>query len=224
MIFECAILPVASRARCGRPRPALPLRTKGPLAMDEPKRTVTITCPQCGRQRERVRAHWKWRTRAAQCRSCSMTRHAGKGSRLYRIWKNLRRRTGVVRGAPEEALARYVGRGIGLCPEWTASFEVFRDWAMANGYDDRLELDRRDNARGYAPENCRWVTHTQNMRNTRHNRLVTAFGRTQCLKAWSEETGIPYGCLQDRLRCGWESERAVSTPSGGKFHARRSPG
>jgi hypothetical protein len=59
---------------------------------------------------------------------------------------------------------RYGGRGISVCAEW-ASFEAFRDWALASGYADDLEIDRRDNDGDYTPENCRWVTHVENSRN-----------------------------------------------------------
>lgn len=64
----------------------------------------------------------------------------------------------------------YSGRGITVCDEWKNSFAAFRDWALANGYQDGLELDRKDPNGNYEPNNCRWATRPQQMRNTRKRR------------------------------------------------------
>jgi len=37
---------------------------------------------------------------------------------------------------------------------------------MAIGYERGLQIDRRDNNLDYSPENCRWVTRSQNMQNS----------------------------------------------------------
>lgn len=62
----------------------------------------------------------------------------------------------------------YHDRGLRVCEEW-ADFEVFRDWAMANGYAADLTIDRVDNYRGYEPGNCRWVTWAVQRNNTRRH-------------------------------------------------------
>ncbi|MGE0378966.1 MAG: hypothetical protein AB7Q45_26495 [Planctomycetaceae bacterium] len=60
---------------------------------------------------------------------------------------------------------RYGGRGITVCDAWRTSFETFRTWAEAHGYHPHLQLDRIDGDRGYAPDNCRFVTPSENCRN-----------------------------------------------------------
>jgi hypothetical protein len=71
----------------------------------------------------------------------------------------------------------YQSRGIGLCDSWRASFKSFYDWAVTNGYKKGLEIDRIDNNQGYSPDNCRWVSRTENMNNIRNNIIVkSSFG------------------------------------------------
>lgn len=53
-----------------------------------------------------------------------------------------------------------------VCDEWL-DFTNFYRWAMSHGYRRELQIDRIDNARGYSPDNCRWVTPAVQNRNRR---------------------------------------------------------
>lgn len=66
-----------------------------------------------------------------------------------------------------EAFSFYGGRGIGVCDEWRNNPKAFVEWAYANGYQPNLTIDRIDNYRGYSPDNCRWVTMLDNLKNRR---------------------------------------------------------
>lgn len=57
----------------------------------------------------------------------------------------------------------YGGKGIKVCAEWQA-FDAFREWSVANGYDQSLTIDRLDSAKDYGPTNCQWVTMAENRR------------------------------------------------------------
>ena len=67
---------------------------------------------------------------------------------------------------------RYGARGITVCQEWIDSPQAFVDWALANGFSPELQIDRIDNDKGYSPDNCRWVTARENIRN-RSNSVIT---------------------------------------------------
>ena len=134
-------------------------------------------------------------------------------TRLYRIWTHMKGR------CADETDEVYGKHGIRVCPEWSASYEVFRDWAHANGYAPNLTIDRVDNDANYEPANCRWATRAEQARNRRTTRLIDFNGETKSLTEWAEATGITKGALCSRLRCGWPLARALTEPSQRGGHA-----
>lgn len=101
---------------------------------------------------------------------------------------------------------RYGGRGITVCEEWLKGFEIFYDWAISNGYADNLTLDRINNDSGYSPENCRWITIRQQMRNTSRNIYIEHTGITRPLSDYSELFHIPQYVLRQRFNNGERGE------------------
>ena len=85
-------------------------------------------------------------------------------TKLYRIFATLKDR---VLNSKNKHYINYGGRGITICDEWKNDFMSFYNWAILNGYSDKLSIDRIDNDGGYSPENCRWTTQTIQCRNTR---------------------------------------------------------
>ena len=66
----------------------------------------------------------------------------------------------------------YGGRGITICPGWLKNPQAFVDWALENAWTPELEIDRINNDGPYSPENCRFVTHKANVRNSRASKLT----------------------------------------------------
>ena len=86
----------------------------------------------------------------------------------------------------------YGGRGIKVCNAWKNDFEVFYKWAISNGWESRLLLDRIDVNDGYYAENCRFVNDTLNATNKRLLSTVNTSGYR----------GVSY----DRTRDKWSAK------------------
>lgn len=86
--------------------------------------------------------------------------------RLYRVWRNMFTRC---YNPNSKSYHRYGGRGISICDTWR-DFETFKTWALHEGYDynaprGQCTIDRIDNDGNYSPDNCRWVTIQENIKN-----------------------------------------------------------
>lgn len=133
------------------------------------------------------------------------TKHGDVNSLLHKRWMSMRNRCKTHKD--------YVGRGISVCPEWD-DYAVFQAWALATGYRDDLQIDRRNNDGNYSPDNCRWVDRFTNMQNTRSARNITAFGETKCLHEWArdERCAVTIMAIHQRIERGWNPEDAISLP------------
>lgn len=83
----------------------------------------------------------------------------------------------------------YGGSGITVCEEWN-DFKVFYDWAISNGWENGLSIDRIDTLKGYSPDNCRFVSHKEQCRNRRTNVYITVDGETHMQCEWAELFGL----------------------------------
>lgn len=136
--------------------------------------------------------------------------HGQCKSRLYNIWENMKHRC---LNSKASNYNNYGGRGITICNEWCDSYETFSKWALNNGYDDSLFIDRIDNNKGYCPDNCRWATRLMQNRNQRSNHRITYQNETHTLSEWAEIKGLSRSCLDTRInRRHWSIEDALNTP------------
>lgn len=84
----------------------------------------------------------------------------------------------------------YGGRGIKICDEWATTSKNYIKWAYANGWKPGLQLDRIDVNGDYCPENCRFVTPTENGQNRRNNIYLTVNGKTKAVSYWAYKLGV----------------------------------
>jgi len=103
-------------------------------------------------------------TRSCGCLNREIcTTHGLSKHRLYVIYKNVIERC---TNPSTDSYKYYGGRGITICDYWLEGFMNFYN-DMLPIYNESLELDRIDGDKGYYKENCRWITHQQNLHNTR---------------------------------------------------------
>lgn len=183
-------------------------------------RVIWLCLCDCGNKI--VARHNNLRSGNTKSCGCKQTRHGhagAKGSPTYVSWQNMIARVNGQRGA--ETAKNYSDRGIGVCSRWRV-FDLFLEDMGIRPIGSTL--DRIDNDRGYEcgicetcvdtgrKMNCRWATRKQQQRNRRTNVLLTLDGETACLSEWAERTGIRFNRLRIRLKSGWSTERALTTP------------
>ncbi|STP30711.1 Uncharacterised protein [Enterococcus durans] len=146
--------------------------------------------------------------RQLDTRNTWQIKHGMSGTRIYKTWHNIRSRCKNPNASKYE---NYGGKGITICEEWDSSFENFYEWAMENGYEEGLTIDRIDATGNYEPGNCRWATYKEQNNHLSTNHLITFKGETHNITEWAEIVGLSKKCLSERIRRGWEVERALTT-------------
>lgn len=123
---------------------------------------------------------------------------------LYTTWKGMLKRC---YDRSHHQFADYGGRGIDVCFRWH-SFEQFAD--DMNPRPVGLSLERKNNEKGYSPENCCWATRVQQANNSRKNRVLEFAGKAMTVSLWARELGLAPRTLWARLDRGWSVERALT--------------
>lgn len=137
-------------------------------------------------------------------------KHNGTKTILFNRWRSM-----INRCKPGWNDSKfYYDKGIKVCDEWSL-FVNFRDWALNNGYDERLELDRKENDIGYCPENCRWISKFKNILNrditikVNYEGKVIPLAELNILLGWDKKT---YRNIRDRVARGWSIKDAIEKP------------
>jgi len=141
--------------------------------------------------------------------------HGMTHTKSYGIWLRMVRRCC---NPNNEDYKYYGGRGITVCNKWRHDFmKFYRDMGECpNG----KEIDRINNDLGYSKENCHWVTHKENCRNFRQNRVVTIGDESMSMIEWAEKKNINYDTLRARLDSGW-NENMLFLPDRQSVYAYR---
>lgn len=157
----------------------------------------------------------KGKTKSCGCLRKELLRERNKthnlsNSRLYGIYRHIKERC----YNPNCKDYKYYGScGIVMCEEWATNFMNFYNWAMANGYQDDLTIDRIDVNGNYEPNNCRWATKKEQSINRRNIHLITFNDKTQTLTDWAKDLNINFNTLYQRIITNkWDTEKAFMKP------------
>lgn len=133
------------------------------------------------------------------------TRHGMSDTRIYRIWKDMRRRCNPLDAHHSH---HYGDRGIRVCKEWL-DFNVFYDWSVSNGYTDSMSIERIDFDGNYCPENCKWILVKEQPFNSRHNILVELDGVIKPVGQWADMLGLSRSTVYGRISKGMSPKDAL---------------
>lgn len=122
------------------------------------------------------------------------TTHGMSKTPIYLVWNSI-----IQRCTNENHISydRYGMRGVNVCNEWKDNFLSFYNWAILNGYEKGLQIDRKDNNVDYSPENCRFVTAEENGNNKRKSRKWIVNGKEFIS---SYQAGLYYGVCKRTIR------------------------
>lgn len=176
--FECEIYNLKYRKGCGCinsfPMPDLQeeinsFKVLQDLGRNNGNRRVRVQCKICLKEFEAQVQNLK----VAQSCGCLQGKpivcsYKHSHPRIFRIYKNMMKRCNDTKHV---SFHNYGARGIDVCGLWTKNPNEFCKWAIKNGYEDNLTIDRINGSMGYSPDNCRWITVTQQNRNARSNVL-----------------------------------------------------
>lgn len=134
----------------------------------------------------------------------------------HKVWSDMINRCG---NSKCKDYRSYGGRGIVVCSKWRNDPIAFTEWALANGWEKGLTLERINNDGNYEPENCCFVTRLQQQNNTRKLRLFVAYGPCGQMKVsknqrafarkWNLNNSHISRCLLNKRKSykGWTFER-----------------
>lgn len=101
------------------------------------------------------------------------------------------------------------GRGINVCERWNTFDKFFADMGEC---PPGHSIDRIDPNGNYEPSNCRWLPKRLQNRTWRKAIMVKWNGKEKNLAELCEESGKCYNVVRERLKLGWQIERAITQP------------
>jgi hypothetical protein len=119
--------------------------------------------------------------------------HSGlKRTKTYNSWAGMMDRC---EWGGHPSYAKYGAKGIRVAPQWF-SFECFlKDMGER---PDGTSIDRKDNKKGYSPENCRWATRQEQALNTSRTIKIVYQGEIIAFHTLCEQLNLPKKAIRAR--------------------------
>lgn len=166
-------------------------------------------CPYCGKEFEAYISNvMQGRQHSCGCMKGKFTvesrgTHGDTGTRLYRIYRHILERCNT----PSCKEYQWYGAKGVKCT--FKDYEDFRSFALANGYNDKLTVERIDVNGNYEPSNIVFIPQSLQARNTTRSVMITYKGLTLCASEWAEILGFNANTLTKRKRSGWSDEKTL---------------
>lgn len=146
-------------------------------------------CTFLGVKQCRVAGAWrdKGKCKGWGVKRIGISTHGETKTRLHKIWSGM-----IERCSRKKHIhfKDYGERGICVCEDWLV-YENFRDWALNNGYGNKLTIDRINNNGNYEPNNCRWIPMKEQHNNKRTNHFVFVCGEVLTLSQCADKYNKP---------------------------------
>jgi hypothetical protein len=133
----------------------------------------------------------------------------GSATRLYTIWLGMKRRC---YSKLSKSYKTYGALDIKVCDEWKNSYLNFYTWAISNGYNDNLTIERRNFNGDYAPENCTWIPNSEQAKNRRNNIYLNVDGEVLTIAECARRKNISRATLKYRISHGYNLNDALNKP------------
>lgn len=148
----------------------------------------------------------KGHTTSCGCAAVNIrTKHGLSGSPEYKSWDAMIQRC---TNPNNPSKANYFDRKIGLDPRWLSFDNFIGDMGPR---PKGCTLERKDNNKGYWPNNCEWATRGVQNNNTRRNRIVVVRGETLTMTQACRKYGIAPTTVYKRLTSGMSVEKAITS-------------
>ena len=134
-------------------------------------------------------------------------KHGMYGTPIYAAWHHMKQRC---LNPKDKRYSAYGGRGIKVCERWLDCQNFMED--MLPSYRDGLTIERKDVNGNYQPDNCCWITLSEQGHNRRSSIFIEYKGERLNLAQWAKRFNIHPDTFSRRIREAWSFEEAISTP------------
>lgn len=160
-----------------------------------------VRCSACGWENDMRLYNIKYATRCTHMNLHgdyrSFNTYTWSNKRIQTIFKEMKDRC---YNSNDKSYRWYGAKGIQIYDEWIENPKSFEDWAVENGYDDSLTIDRINENKDYCPENCRWVTLENNSKYKSSTSLISVDGETHTGRDWAQVLGFGVNTINMYVR------------------------
>lgn len=172
-------------------------------------RMFHVKCSDCGWETDMQMHQIKY------TKKCNHLETTGRYINPFIRWKD-KRLCGIFQGMkvrcynPNDRSYRWYGaKGIKICDEWLNNPLLFEEWSLKNGYNKNLTIDRIDETKGYSPDNCRWVTASDNSKYKSTTKETMVNGVIHTGREWANALNMGANTINQMLR-EYPEEQVIS--------------